>query len=78
MFTVLLYLKVVSATFLLVCFLSLKESTWETVKMFLFHFKSCFCSRENQIIEFEIFKFHDVINCLSIKKEIHFTEKLGK
>ena len=55
-------LKVVSATFSLVCFLSLKESTWETRKnVFLFHFKSSFRSRENQILEFEIFKFHDVI-----------------
>ena len=41
---------------------------------FLFHFKSSFCSRENQVLEFQIFKFHDVIKCLSIKQEIHFTE----
>ena len=43
-------------------------------KMFLFHFKSSFCSRENLISVFQIFKFHDVIKCLSIKQEIHFTE----
>ena len=42
-------LKVVSARFLLVCFLSLKESTFETWKSFYFHFKSSFRSRENQI-----------------------------
>ena len=60
---------------LLVCFLSLNESTCQTRKnAFLFHFKSSFCSQENQILEFYIFKFHDIIKCLSIKQEIHFTE----
>ena len=48
-----LSLKVVSATFVLVC---------------PSHFKHFFCSRENQILEFYIFKFHDVIKCLSIKQ----------
>ena len=68
-------LKVVSATFLLVCFLSLNESTCQTGKdVFLFHFKSSFRSQENQILEFYILKFHDVIKCLSIKQEIRFTE----
>ena len=68
-------LNVVSTTFLLVFFLSLKESTSETRKnLFLFHFKSSFRSPENQILEFYIFKFHDVIKCLSIKQEIYFTE----
>ena len=46
-------------------------------KCFLFHFKSSFCSRENKILEFCIFKFHDVIKCLSIK-QIYFTESFGK
>ena len=45
-------LKVVSTTLLLVCFSSLKESTFETSKTFLFHFESSFCSRENQILVF--------------------------
>ena len=31
-------------------------------------------SQENQILQFHILKFHDVIKCLSIKQEIHFTE----
>ena len=44
------YLKVVSTTFLLVCFLSLNESTCQ--KCFLSHFKSSFCSRENQFLVF--------------------------
>ena len=42
--------------------------------MFLFHLKSSFRSRENQILEFNIFKLHDIIKCLSIKQEIDFTE----
>ena len=45
---------------------------WE--RCFLFHFKSSFRSQENQILEFYIFKFHDVIKCLSMKQEIHFPE----
>ena len=36
--------------------------------------KCFFRSRENQILEFYIFKFHDVIKCLNIKQQIHFTE----
>ena len=47
-------------------------SNWE--RCFLFHFKSSFRSQENQILEFYILKFHDVIKCLSIKQEIHFTQ----
>ena len=43
-------------------------------KYFLFHFKSSFRSRENQILEFKIFKFYDVIKCPSIKQGIHLTE----
>ena len=43
--------------------------------MFLFHFENSFRSRKYQILEFYIFKFHDVIKFLSIKQEIHFTEK---
>ena len=41
---------------------------------FLFHFKGFSRSGENEILEFQIFKFHDVIKCLSIKQEIQFTE----
>ena len=68
-------LKVPSATFLLVCFLSLNESTCQTRKNV--HFESYFRSRGNQILEFYIFKFHDVIKCLSIKQKICFTESLS-
>ena len=46
-------LKVVSATFWLVCFLSINNSTCQIRKnVFLFHFKSSFCSWENPILEF--------------------------
>ena len=72
-------LKVVSATFLLVCFVCLKERTCETRKnVFLFHFKSSFHSRDNQILNFQLFKCHDVIKCLGMKHETHFIEYLGK
>ena len=68
-------LKVVSATFLRVCYLNLNDSTCQIRKnIFLFHSKSSFCSQENQILELYIFKFHDVIKCLSVKQEIHFIE----
>ena len=68
-------LKVLSAAFLLVCFLSLNKSTCQTRKNV--HFKSYFRSRENQILEFYIFKFHDVIKFLSIKQKICFNESLN-
>ena len=62
-----------SATFFLVRFLRLKESTAETRKLeklesFLFNFKSSFRSRENQSFVFYIFKFPEVIKYLSIKE----------
>ena len=41
------------------------------------HLKSSFCSRENQISEFQIFRYHYVIKCLSIKQDMHSTEYLG-
>ena len=66
--------RVVSATFLLVCFLSINESTFQTRKSVLVHFKSSFHSRENQILKFYILKFIDVIKFRSIKQEIHVTE----
>ena len=42
------YVKVVSATFLLVCF---NRALAELGKCFLFHFKSSIYSRENQSLE---------------------------
>ena len=42
------------------------------------HFESSFCSLDNQILTFQVFKRHEVIKCLSMKQETHFTEKLEK
>ena len=53
----------------------LNKSTFETRKnVFLHHFKSSFRFRENQILEFYIFNFHNEIKCLNVKQEIHFTD----
>ena len=59
-------------------FKSKKEHLRNKEKCFLFHFKSSFRSRENQISEFLVFKFHEVIKCQSTEQEILFTGKLGK
>ena len=50
------------------------EDWWNKEKCFLFHFESSFCSWDNQILDFQIFQFHDVIKCPSMKHEIHFIE----
>ena len=61
-------LKVASAIFLLVCLRSLKNSILEAGKN-VFYF-----STKTQFSTFQILKCHDVIKCLSMKEEIHFTE----
>ena len=48
-----------------------REDLWNKEKCFLFHFGSSFRSWDNQILIFQIFKFHDVIKCLSMKRETH-------
>ena len=69
------YLKVVSATFLLVCFFRLKESTCETKKnVFYFTSKAPFVLEIIKFLTFQIFKCHDVIKCLSMKHETHIIE----
>ena len=55
-------------------FKSRNESTCQTRKNIFYFTSKALCSRENQLLEFLIFKFHDVIKCLSIRQEIHFTE----
>ena len=67
---------VVSATFALVYFLSLNESTCQTRKNAFYFISKALFILENQILKFCIFKCHDVIKCLCIKQEIHFTELL--
>ena len=39
-----------------------------------FHFESSLRSRENQILTFQIFKFHDSIKCISMKHETQIIE----
>ena len=67
-------LKVVSTTFLLVCFVCLNKDLWNKEKSFLFHFEIYFHSWDNQLLNFQIFKCHDIIKYLSMKREIHFIE----
>ena len=55
-------------------FMSKREHLWNKEECFLFHLESSFCSWDNQILTFQIFKCHDVIKCPSMKHEIHFTE----
>ena len=50
------------------------EHLWNKEKCFLFHFESSFRSWDNQILNFQIFKYHDVIKYLSMKHEIHFVQ----
>ena len=60
-------LKVVSTTFLLVCFISLGEHLWSKGKCFLYYFKRSFSFWDSQMLTFQIFKCYDVIKCLSMK-----------
>ena len=63
-------LKVVSATFLLICLVSLKESTCETKKnAFYFTSKVLFVL---EILTFQILKCHDIIKCLSMLHETFY------
>ena len=72
-------LKVVSATFLLVCFLSLKKSTCETRKnIFFISLQKLISPSRKSNFRFLDIQILDVIKCLSIKQEIHFTEEFGK
>ena len=42
-------------------------------KKILFQLESSFRSRKNQVLELEIFKFHDAIKCPSIKQKLNYT-----
>ena len=64
--------KVVPATFLLVCFVCLKESTCETRKNAFYFTSEALLVLE--ILTFYIFKCHDVIKCPSMKQETHIIE----
>ena len=55
----------------LIC-MSKREHLWNKEKCFLLPIESCFCSWDNYILTFQIFKCHDVIKCPSKKYETHF------
>ena len=56
-------------------FLSIKYSTFKTKENgFLCDSKCSFCTWDIQILEIYRFKLHGAIKCVSMKKEIHFTE----
>ena len=74
--TIHLALKKISANILKV--VSAKEDLWNKEKCFLFHFESSFLSWDNQILNFQIFKCHDVIKCLNMKHDTYFIEWIGK
>ena len=60
-------LKVVSTTFLLVCFVCLKESTCE-IRKNVFYFTS------KALFILEISKYHDIIKCPIMEHETHIIE----
>ena len=51
--------------------MSKREHKWNKEKCFLFHFESSFHSGDNQILNFQIFKCHD-IKCPSTKQKNTF------
>ena len=54
--------------------MSKREDLWNKEKCFLFHFESSFHFWDNKILNFQIFKCHNIIKCLSMKHETHFIE----
>ena len=54
--------------------MSKREDLQNKEKCFLFQFESSSRSWDNQILNFDIFKCHDVIKYLSMKHETHFIE----
>ena len=45
--------------------MSKKEDLWNKENCFLFHFESFFRSWDNQVLTFQVFKYHDIIKGLS-------------
>ena len=50
-----------SAAFVLVCFLVVNKNTCQTKKNVFYLNSKALRSQENQILEFCVFKFHDII-----------------
>ena len=65
-------LKVVTTIFVLICFLTLKESTCEKWKNIFPLLQKR--SWNNQVLTFQILKCRDVIKCPSMKLETNFTD----
>ena len=52
-----------------------RECFWNKKKCcFFFQFESSFRSWDNQILIFQVFRYCDVIKCLSVKHKTHFIE----
>ena len=81
MYTGMYIVAFVSATFLLVFFKSKREHLQRKEKCILLLFKSSLSSSVNQILTFQIFKFHEIIKYLSMnksmKQETNFTGNVG-
>ena len=60
--------------FAILFFMSKWEHLRKKEECSLFHLESSFPSWDNQILNFRIFKCHDVVKCQSMKHETHFTE----
>ena len=74
----LMNLKVVSATCLIVCFACPQEGTCEIKKnVFYFTSKALFSSGDNQILNFQMFKCHDLITCRRMKLKHILLNNLG-
>ena len=56
-------------------FYMFKKEHFSNMKaLFVLEITRFFCSRDNQILTFQIFKCHDVIKCQIMKHEAHFIE----
>ena len=55
-------------------FMFKREHLWNKEKCFLFHLESSFCSWDDQILTFQIFKSHDVTKSPGMKHKTYFTE----
>ena len=74
-FTLQIFIKgCIRYIFAILFYMSKRENLWNKEKCFLFHFKSSLRSWDNQVLNFQVFKFHDVIICLSMKHKTNFTE----
>ena len=55
-------------------FFKSKKQHFKNQKKCFLYFKGFYRSRDIQILEFQILRFHDIIKCLIMKQVKHFTE----